>query len=389
MFLNSPRTKFLITGLPGVGKTTLTEFLYNFLKNHKIPFNFYGFITQEIRKKEKRQGFKIKLLDSKKEYLLAKKKNLLNPSEFKNKPCVGKYVVFLNDLENIISDFFEKLKDPKSFFIIDEIGKMEAFSNKFCKFIESLLNSQNYLIATVGLADHPFLKKVRNYEPVFLCKLTKENRNLLKERLKLEFVRKGKLIVIEGIDGAGKTTFSKALAKILKEKGIDCILSAEPTFGPYGKKLRELLKNGNISVSEINEYFLKDRKWHVENILIPALNKGKWIILDRYYLSTIAYQGAQGLSLKDLIIENETIAPLPDLIVFLDLPLDLAFERINNRKEELSIFERKEFLEKVSKIYKAYLPWFSHVVLKAELSIEENLNKLLSYLDSKFKGSFS
>lgn len=390
MFLYSPRKKFFILGSPGVGKTTLIEYLFEFLKKYLSDFNFLGFITKEIREKGERKGFKIKILDSEEEYILAKRKNFTTSKEFKNKPSIGKYIVMIENLDKTIDILEKKVKKEKNnFFIIDEIGKMEVLSFKFCNFIENILHSQNYLLATLGKGENLLLKNIRNFEPAFLCEVTKKNRNFLKNRLKLEFFRKGKLIVIEGIDGAGKTTFAKALYESLKKKEIDCILSCEPTSGPFGKKIKEFLKKKNINPQKLRSAFLEDRLWHVENLLLPALEKGKWIILDRYYLSTLAYQSSQGLPFKELLIENETIAPIPDLVIYLDLPLEIAFERINTRKERISIFEKKNFLIKVVEVYKKYLKWFNYLIIDATKSIEENLKDTLEFLDSKFKSSFS
>lgn len=390
MFLYSPRKKFFILGSPGVGKTTLIEYLFEFLKKYLSDFNFLGFITKEIREKGERKGFKIKILDSEEEYILAKRKNFTISKEFKNKPSIGKYIVMIENLDKTIDILEKKVKKEKNnFFIIDEIGKMEVLSFKFCNFIENILHSQNYLLATLGKGENLLLKNIRNFEPAFLCEVTKKNRNFLKNRLKLEFFRKGKLIVIEGIDGAGKTTFAKALYESLKKKEIDCILSCEPTSGPFGKKIKEFLKKKNIDPQKLRSAFLEDRLWHVENLLLPALEKGKWIILDRYYLSTLAYQSSQGLPFKELLIENETIAPIPDLVIYLDLPLKIAFERINTRKERISIFEKKNFLIKVVEVYKKYLKWFNYLIIDATKSIEENLKDTLEFLNSKFKSSFS
>ena len=389
MFLNSPRKKFFIFGAPGVGKTTLVKYLFEFLKNNLPSFNFLGFITTEIREGFERKGFKIKVLNSDTESILAIRKDLIDPKEIKDKHFVGKYIVNIENLEKVVENLKKESEKENNFFIIDEIGKMEILSLKFRNFIEKLLFSSKYLLATVGKGEDPFLKKVRDYEPAFLCEVTKENRDFLKNRLKFEFLRKGKLIAIEGIDGAGKTTFAKALFETLKERGINCIFSCEPTSGPFGEKIKSALIKKEINPQDLKLLFLKDRKWHVENIIIPALEAQKWIILDRYYPSTLAYQSSQGLSLKELLIENETIAPIPDLVIYLDLPLEVAFKRIGNREKKLTIFEKREFLERVMETYKKCLKLFNYLIIDTTKPIEENLEYLLKFLDSKFKGPFS
>lgn len=389
MFLNSPRKKFFILGSPGVGKTTLTEYLFEFLKTNLPQFSFSGFITSEIRGGLERKGFKIKVLESGEELILAIRKDLASFKEIKENPSVGKYIVKIENLEKVLEILEKNLEKENLFFIIDEIGKMETLSLRFCNFIEKLLNSSIYLLATVGKGDLPFLRKVRDFEFAFFCEVTKENRDFLRDRLKFEFLRKGKLIVIEGIDGAGKTTFAKALYENLKKKGRPVVFSSEPTSGPFGEKIKTFLTKKESDSQKLRFLFLKDRIWHVENIIIPSLEKGAFIILDRYYLSTLAYQSSQGFPFKELLIENETIAPIPDLVIYLDIPLEIAIERMTNREKRLTIFEKKEFLEKVMKTYKRCLRLFNHLVIDATKSIKENLRDLLEYLDSKFKGTLS
>jgi dTMP kinase len=389
MFLNSPRKKFFILGAPGVGKTTLVEYLFDFLKNNLSSFNFSGFLTTEIREGAERKGFKIKVLNSDTESILAIRKDLIDPKEIKDKPFVGKYVVKIENLEKVVENLEKESEKENVIFIIDEIGKMEIFSLKFRKFIEKLLISPVYLLATVGKGEDPFLKKLIDFEPAFLCEVTKENRDFLRNRLKFEFSRKGKLIAIEGIDGAGKTTFAKALYETLKKRGINCIFSCEPTSGPFGEKIKSALIKKESNPQDLRLLFLKDRKWHVEKIILPALEAQKWIILDRYYPSNLAYQSSQGLPLKELLIENETIAPIPDLVIYLDLPLEVAFKRIGNREKRLTIFEKREFLERVTETYKKCLKLFNYLIIDATKPVEENLEYLLKFLDSKFKGSLS
>lgn len=389
MFLNSPRKKFFVLGAPGVGKTTLVEYLFKFLKKNLSSFNFLGFLTTEIREGAERKGFKIKVLNSNMESLLAIRKDLIDSEEIKDKPFIGKYVVKIENLEKVVENLEKEIRKENAFFIIDEIGKMEILSLKFRKFIKKLLISPVYLLATVGKGEAPFLKKVRDFEPAFLCEVTKENRDFLRNRLKFEFIRKGKLIVIEGIDGAGKTTFAKALYETLKKRGINCIFSCEPTFGPFGEKIKSALIKKESNLQDLRLLFLKDRKWHVENIIIPALEAQKWIILDRYYPSTLAYQSSQGLPFRELLIENETIAPIPDIVIYLELPLEVAFKRIGNREKRITIFEKREFLERVTETYKRCLKLFNYLIIDATKSVEENLKYLLEFLDSKFKSSLS
>ncbi len=105
---------------------------------------------------------------------------------------------------------------------------------------------------------------------------------------------RGILIAIEGIDGAGKTTQVKMLHRALKRAGISVIRSKEPTTGHWGSILRQSAFTGRLSPREELETFIKDRTEHVETLIGPHLSSGSVVILDRYFYSTIAYQGARG-----------------------------------------------------------------------------------------------
>ncbi len=394
MFLNSPRKKLFICGSPGVGKTTLICKLYELFKETHSNFHFCGFITREQKEKGKRKGFVIHILNSSQELPLAIKKELLKKSEICKNNFVGKYYVFVENLEKVLNFLEEEWKKAMSdkvppLFVIDEIGKMEVLSEKFCDFIEKVLNSQAYLIATLGYGDHPILKKIRDYPGGVFCEVTKENRNDLFEKLKIDFFKKGRLVVVEGIDGAGKTTFARKLLYFLEKHYSKVCFSSEPTDGPYGREIKRLLKEEKVKRKRIKELFLKDRKWHVENVIIPALKKGEFVFLDRYYLSTVAYQGAQGFSIKELLKENETIAPIPDLVIFLDILPEIAVQRIKNRAESKSFFEKLEFLKKVAENYNKILPNFNFLKLSATAEVEKNVELTQEYLKSKFESSFS
>ena len=163
----------------------------------------------------------------------------------------------------------------------------------------------------------------------------------------------GFLIAIDGIDGAGKTTQAQLLAKACLDSRLAHVLSKETTRGEYGMAIRESSKNGRLSQDEELDLFLKDRKEHVEQVINPALAKEKIVILDRYYFSTAAYQGAHGADPELILAANEEFAPRPDLLVILDVPAEIGVERIRRRGDEPNKFESIPSLEKARSIFKA------------------------------------
>lgn len=157
--------------------------------------------------------------------------------------------------------------------------------------------------------------------------------------------RRGLLMVIEGIDGTGKSSQAKMLAEALRQAGESVILDREPSDGPYGKRLRESMTAGRLSADEELELFHKDRRQHVEDVISPALARGTHVVLDRYYFSTMAYQGARGFDVAKLRATNESFAPAPDLLFILDLDVAMALERIGGRGDEANEFEQAEALQ--------------------------------------------
>jgi dTMP kinase len=162
---------------------------------------------------------------------------------------------------------------------------------------------------------------------------------------------KGLLIVIEGIDGTGKSTQARRLGEWFASKGREVVLSREPTDGPWGKKLRESAASGRLSPEDELEYFLKDRRQHVVEKIAPALAAGKVVILDRYYFSTMAYQGARGFDPAEIRLLNEEFAPVPDLLLILDLDVDSAHQRIGHRGDSANEFEKRENLERCREVF--------------------------------------
>ena len=161
----------------------------------------------------------------------------------------------------------------------------------------------------------------------------------------------GLFIVIEGIDGTGKSTQAKRLGDWFTAQGREVVLSREPTTGPWGRRIRETFLTGRLTPDEELACFLNDRRQHVEELIGPSLAAGKVVILDRYYFSTMAYQGARGFDPADIRRQNEAFAPVPDVLVILDLDVDSALERIGARGDTANEFEKRENLERCREIF--------------------------------------
>ena len=161
----------------------------------------------------------------------------------------------------------------------------------------------------------------------------------------------GWLVVVEGIDGAGKSTVLRRLAAHCEERGLPSVSSGEPTRGEWGMKLRRSMAEGRLSLDEELALFLKDRAEHVEKVIRPALAAGKVVLLDRYYISTAAYQGARGADPEAILLENERFAPLPDLVLLLDFDPAGGLARIRARGDAPNTFEEAEQLRAVRGIF--------------------------------------
>lgn len=164
---------------------------------------------------------------------------------------------------------------------------------------------------------------------------------------------KGLLIVFEGIDGAGKTTQVDMLFPYLKGRNLPVVKSKEPTDGPFGQQIRRLARTRrSLSPEEELSLFIEDRKEHVSTFIRPALKKDKIVIIDRYYFSTMAYQGALGIDPYRIKQLNEEFAPIPDLLFWIDISPRIGLLRIKNRRRvAFSTFEDEDYLCKVREIF--------------------------------------
>ena len=164
----------------------------------------------------------------------------------------------------------------------------------------------------------------------------------------------GLFVVFEGIDGTGKTTQVHMLAEKLRQLGYAVVATREPTNGVYGKKIRELfVDRGAASPQRELELFVADREQHVKETIEPALVDGCIVLCDRYYLSTVAYQGANGMD-PDVILTMNKGFPVPDLPIILEIDPLAGINRIENqRREEPNTFEKEANLQKVARIFGA------------------------------------
>lgn len=163
----------------------------------------------------------------------------------------------------------------------------------------------------------------------------------------------GKLVVIEGMDGSGTTTQAKLLATHLSKLGYAVKTSAEPTDSAIGQEARRLLampieKDQHLLVS-LALCFAADRMQHVHNLLVPSLKTMDFVILDRYVLSSLVYQG---LHLPTAFVrEINQFALKPDLTIVLDLDAKVAFDRLTKRVTTKDFYEELSMLEKIRKRY--------------------------------------
>ncbi len=190
------------------------------------------------------------------------------------------------------------------------------------------------------------------------------------------------LIALEGIDGTGKSTIQGLLAAHLREKGKAVVTLCEPTKeSEWGRKVRDLAeRHQRPGAEEETELFIKDRRYDVDRNIQPALEKGKIVIIDRYYLSTMAYQGALGLDPEKIRERNEGFAPVPDLAIIIDLDPEVGLKRVDNRGSATG-FEKLDYLRKVRKIYLSMRDYDFVETVDGEGSVKEVFSRVKEVVD--------
>lgn len=164
-------------------------------------------------------------------------------------------------------------------------------------------------------------------------------------------------MVIEGLDGAGTTTQSAELVRRLAARGIAAEVTAEPSRGPVGALIRLVLGHRlaggggrPFDRTALALLFAADRLDHVASEIEPHLAAGRWVVSDRYALSSIAYQA---LDVPQPFVEAiNARAPRPDLTLFLDVPADVALGRRQAERAHLELYEQLDLQRRVATAYR-------------------------------------
>lgn len=200
-------------------------------------------------------------------------------------------------------------------------------------------------------------------------------------------MKQGRFIVLEGLDGSGKSTAAELLKQKLTQPGApEPFLTREPSDGPIGRLIRQALtKEITLDPKTFTLLFAADRFEHVQNEILPALKEGRDVLCDRYYFSNLAYQG--DVAPMDTILGFNSLARTaitPDVVFFIDTPPEECMRRIHSGRDAEELFERIDKLKSVQALYKEAferLQKEEHVVcIDGTLTPEEIISEMMQYL---------
>ncbi len=211
-------------------------------------------------------------------------------------------------------------------------------------------------------------------------------------------MKSGLLIAVEGIDGAGKSTQIPVMAQFFESLGRVVCTTFEPTKGRYGMEIRHATER--LLPAKERQLFVDDRKDHLKNCILPALERGEVVITDRYFYSSIAYQGTRRdafdhdpsedelAQLQDEIgRENRAFAPEADILVCFRLSVDEAFKRICAGRETLEPFETRQTLTDVAQAFERVMQSHPRVIaVDASQSVDAVSAQILSELRTLLAG---
>lgn len=203
---------------------------------------------------------------------------------------------------------------------------------------------------------------------------------------------KGLFITFEGGEGAGKSTLIKKVKEYLLSLQNEVLCTFEPGDSEFGKNIRSAVLDGNEKIPPEAEFFLylADRAYHVDKMILPALDAGKIVLCDRFTDSSVAYQGAGRDFVSSERIEEMSLVSTrgltPDLTLYLDIPPKIAFKRLTGKKDRL---EREDisFHEKVREGYLLLAEENPHriIVINAQDTIEQVFAATISHLETLLK----
>ncbi len=208
----------------------------------------------------------------------------------------------------------------------------------------------------------------------------------------------GLLVAVEGIEGSGKTTFSKKLVKEINRRygklGIQAVYTYEPTNGQYGRLVKEILQGRRKPSFEAETLllFVLDRAEHVKNFILPHLERGFIVVVDRYIHSNLAYQMAEGVDINIISFLNKDF-PKPHIVFYLDCDVKTALKRIYPRYHFTAreAYDRRDFLELVRHTYyyvlikKMFVEYGCVFLNSTDVDVDSLVSNALSKLDAYLK----
>lgn len=193
-------------------------------------------------------------------------------------------------------------------------------------------------------------------------------------------------IVIEGLDGAGTTTQLKKISKDLEKNKVSIYSTFEPTDRPIGKIVRDVLSKKFITTPlTLAKLYATDREDHLyneDNGIVKQLNSNKVVISDRYFYSSLAYQGA---TCNYEIVKELNKYPHPQILIYIDTPVEECLKRINKRNSTKDIFENKKFLENVTKNYERVISELPKEVFLIKIDGTKSVDEITAIITNELK----
>lgn len=190
-------------------------------------------------------------------------------------------------------------------------------------------------------------------------------------------------IVFEGLDGSGKTTVSLRIVEALREEGFRVLY----TYEPYSEDFIKLINEYGRRLGGVMEAYLMaaDRYNHVVSVIAPALKDGLVVVSDRYYYSSLAYQGAKNVDIEWIRTLNK-FAPEPNIAIYLDIEPSVGLRRKQSSTTKIKYLEEDEsFLHKVRAIYKELVAKGLMIEVNASSDLENVIGECIRVLCEKLK----